>query len=87
MPPGCPPGGSCVGGEVTAAVHFSPAFCPMATAKVRSKSGKTCPRWGHFSLRRLLPRRILAPRPQPSPRSTLRRDRRQESTWVSEEAS
>lgn len=33
MPPGCPPGGSCVGGEVTAAVHFSPAFCPMATAK------------------------------------------------------
>lgn len=33
MPPGRLRGGSCVGGKVTAVVHFSPAFCPMATAK------------------------------------------------------
>jgi len=38
-----------VGCESTAAVHFSPSFCPMA-GPWGCKSGKNCPRWGRFSL-------------------------------------
>ena len=38
-----------VGCESTAAVHFSPSFCPIA-GLWGCKSGKNCPRWGRFSL-------------------------------------
>ena len=38
-----------VGCESTAAVHFSPSFCPI-TGLWGCKSGKNCPRWGRFSL-------------------------------------
>ena len=38
-----------VGCESTAAVHFSPSFCPIA-GLLGCKSGKNCPRWGRFSL-------------------------------------
>ena len=38
-----------VGCESTAAVRFSPSFCPIA-GLWGCKSGKNCPRWGRFSL-------------------------------------
>jgi uncharacterized protein with HEPN domain len=38
-----------VGCKLTAAVHFSPSFCPIAPLW-GCKSGKNCPRWGQFSL-------------------------------------
>jgi RHH-type proline utilization regulon transcriptional repressor/proline dehydrogenase/delta 1-pyrroline-5-carboxylate dehydrogenase len=38
-----------VGCKSTAAVHFSPSFCPIAGLWA-CKSGKNCPRWGRFSL-------------------------------------
>ncbi len=38
-----------VGCESTAAVHFSPSFCPIS-GLWGCKSGKNCPRWGRFSL-------------------------------------
>ncbi len=38
-----------VGCESTAAVQFSPSFCPIA-GLWGCKSGKNCPRWGRFSL-------------------------------------
>ena len=38
-----------VGCKSTAAVHFSPPFCPIA-GLLGCKSGKNCPRWGRFSL-------------------------------------
>ena len=37
------------GCKPTAAVHFSPSFCPIAGLWA-CKSGKNCPRWGRFSL-------------------------------------
>ncbi len=38
-----------IGCKSAAAVHFSPAFCPIAGLWA-CKSGKNCPRWGSFSL-------------------------------------
>ena len=38
-----------VGCETASAVHFLPAFCPVAGLWA-CKSGKNCPRWGRFSL-------------------------------------
>ena len=38
-----------VGCETASAVHFLPAFCPIAGLWA-CKSGKNCPRWGRFSL-------------------------------------
>ena len=38
-----------VGCKLTAAVHFSPSFCPIAGLWA-CKSGKNRPRWGRFSL-------------------------------------
>ncbi len=40
----------CIGCNSTAAVHFSPSFCPIAKLWA-CKSGKNCPRWGRISLR------------------------------------
>ncbi len=37
------------GCKSSAAVHFSPSFCPIAGLRA-CKSGKNCPRWGRFSL-------------------------------------
>jgi hypothetical protein len=52
-------GRRCVGCKVSAAVYFSPLSCRVSRYSA-AKSSKTSRRWGHFSLRRFLPRRLLA---------------------------
>ena len=53
-----------VGCESTAAVHFSPSFCPIA-GLWGCKSGRNSPRWGRFSL--------STPQVRQAPRSALQR--------------
>ena len=50
-----------VGCETASAVHFLPAFCPIAGLWA-CKSGENCPRWGRFSLS--TPQARQAPRPR-----------------------
>ena len=49
LSPGSLSGLGIVGCETASAVHFLPAFCPIAGLWA-CKSGKNCPRWGRFSL-------------------------------------
>ena len=56
------------GCKPTAAVHFSPSFCPIAGLWA-CKSGKNCPRWGRFWLRTA--RTLSVPQARQAPRALL----------------